>query len=113
LFELVDQRNANRIDVVLLRVGCYHLEIAGDAEGEKCVARATSGVNAANRWAHAGVLFHESDSLIEIAAAEEEMIEHSWSIIVRKKRMRHDGDGARNDKELSPRNHPHAPAEWN
>lgn len=68
----------------LLRIGSNNLEVAaraqfistGLAEREEGVARAASGMNAAECGANAGVFFDEGDAAIEIAAAEEHVIEH-------------------------------------
>jgi hypothetical protein len=48
----------------------------GLAQRNEGVAGAASGVDATERGADAGVFFDEGDAVIEVAAAEEDVIEH-------------------------------------
>ena len=54
----------------LLWIGRDDFEVTIFAEGEKRVARASSGMDSAERGADAGLLFDEGDAAIEIVAAE-------------------------------------------
>ena len=59
----------------LLRIGSDDFQIVLFAEGEQSVARSASGMDTAERCAHAGVFFDEADAAIEIAAAKQNVVE--------------------------------------
>lgn len=50
------------------------------AKRKKGVARATPGMDAAERCAYAGGLFDEGDAFVEIAAAKKDVVEHSGHV---------------------------------
>jgi len=64
--------------VGLLGIERDDFEIVFFAEGEECVARATSRMDAAECGANAGEFFDEGDAVVEVAAAEKDVVEHSW-----------------------------------
>ena len=62
----------------LLWIGCNDFEIAILAEREERVAGAGSGMNPTKGGADAGALFNEGDSGIEVARAQQDVVEQFW-----------------------------------
>jgi hypothetical protein len=63
-------------------IGSDDFQVAALAEREERVARAASGMDAADGGKNAGSLLDKFDALIEVVAAEKDVIEQSGHIVV-------------------------------
>ena len=68
-------------DVLLLGVRRHDFQVAALAEREERVAGAAAGMHSAKRGADASVLLEEIDAAIEIAAAENDVVEQRRHVI--------------------------------
>src|SRR5712691_9279210 len=75
-----DLREVN--DRPLRRIWGDDFEITALAERKERVACAAAGMDAAERGANAGFLFDEIDAAVEIAAAENDVVEQSGHLLV-------------------------------
>ena len=95
---------------MLLRVRRDHFQVMQFAERQQRVASAAPGMPASNGGAHPGVLFDIGDALVEVAAAEKQVIEHGCNLVGSPERAGRqaapgDCEAAGDREELSPGNH--------
>jgi len=90
---LADLREVD--DLFLRGIGSDDFQVAAFAKREECVACAAAGMDSADGGADASGFFDGFDAAIEIVAAENDVIEQSWHVIVRLFAVCSQGEGRR------------------